>query len=40
MIVIDIGNTNVVIGLFYNNKLNKSFRFETNKNFLIKMNLR
>ena len=36
MIVIDIGNTNVVIGLFYNNKLNKSFRFETNKNFLIK----
>ncbi len=32
MIVIDIGNTNIVIGIYYKKKLNKVFRIITNKN--------
>ena len=45
MIVIDIGNTNTVIGIFFNNKLKKIIRFNTNnkniekilkENFLLK----
>ncbi len=32
MIVIDIGNTNVVIGFYFNNKLKKVFRINTEKN--------
>ncbi len=32
MIVIDVGNTNIVIGIYYNKKLNKIFRINTEKN--------
>ena len=31
MIVIDAGNTNIVIGFYTNNKLNKIFRLKTEK---------
>ena len=32
MIVIDVGNTNIVIGIYLKNKLNKVFRINTEKN--------
>tara|TARA_B100001057_G_scaffold439869_1_gene473377 strand:- start:5770 stop:6531 length:762 start_codon:yes stop_codon:yes gene_type:complete len=38
MIVIDIGNTNIVLGIYYKNKLNKVFRISTEKNIKIVKN--
>ncbi len=32
MIVIDVGNTNIVVGIYYRKKLNKIFRLHTEKN--------
>ena len=38
MIVIDIGNTNIVIGIYVKSKLSHVYRFETkSKKFLIKI---
>ena len=36
MIVIDVGNTNIVVGLFYNKKIDKVIRFNTKDENLLK----
>lgn len=37
MIVVDIGNTNIVFGVYYNNRLTKVFRYETRNKKVVQL---
>ena len=37
MIVVDVGNTNIVVGIYDNKKLKKIFRYETKNKKVVKL---